>query len=34
MASFIAQEITLIHPEKVNKLILYGEACGGQEGIP
>jgi pimeloyl-ACP methyl ester carboxylesterase len=34
MASFIAQEITLTHPEKVNRLILYGAACGGQEGIP
>jgi pimeloyl-ACP methyl ester carboxylesterase len=34
MASFIAQELTLIHPEKVNRLILYGASCGGQEGIP
>ena len=34
MASFIAQEITLMHPEKVNRLILYGASCGGQEGIP
>jgi pimeloyl-ACP methyl ester carboxylesterase len=34
MASFIAQEITLTHPEKVNKLILYGASCGGQENIP
>jgi pimeloyl-ACP methyl ester carboxylesterase len=28
MASFIAQEITLLHPEKVNRLILYGATCG------
>jgi pimeloyl-ACP methyl ester carboxylesterase len=34
MASFIAQELTLMHPEKVNMLILYGTSCGGQEGIP
>jgi pimeloyl-ACP methyl ester carboxylesterase len=34
MASFIAQQITLMHPEKVNRLILYGASCGGQEGIP
>src|SRR5918997_5829795 len=30
MASFIAQELTLMHPEKVNRLILYGASCGGQ----
>jgi pimeloyl-ACP methyl ester carboxylesterase len=34
MASFIAQEIALMHPEKVNRLILYGASCGGQENIP
>ena len=34
MASFIAQEITLLHPEKVNRLILYGATCGGEETIP
>jgi pimeloyl-ACP methyl ester carboxylesterase len=34
MASFIAQELTLMHPEKINRLILYGAACGGQDGIP
>ena len=34
MASFISQELTLMHPEKINRLILYGAACGGQEGIP
>ena len=34
MASFIAQELTLMHPEKVNRLILYGASCGGQESIP
>jgi pimeloyl-ACP methyl ester carboxylesterase len=34
MASFIAQQLTLMHPEKVNRLILYGASCGGQESIP
>lgn len=33
MASFIAQQLTLMYPEKVNHLILYGASCGGQEGI-
>jgi pimeloyl-ACP methyl ester carboxylesterase len=31
MASFIAQELALLHPEKVNRLILYGASCGGKE---
>ncbi len=34
MASFIAQQLTLMHPEKVNRLILYGASCSGEEGIP
>jgi pimeloyl-ACP methyl ester carboxylesterase len=34
MASFIAQEITLLHPEKVNRLILYDATCGGEGNIP
>ena len=34
MASFITQEITLLYPEKVNRLILYGATCGGEENIP
>jgi pimeloyl-ACP methyl ester carboxylesterase len=34
MASFVAQELTLMHPEKVNRLILYDASCGGQESIP
>ena len=34
MGSFIAQGLTLMHPEKVNRLILYAAACGGQESIP
>ena len=34
MGSFVAQQLTLTYPEKVNRLILYGASCGGQEGIP
>ena len=34
MASFIAQKITLTHPERVSRLVLYGASCGGREGIP
>jgi pimeloyl-ACP methyl ester carboxylesterase len=33
MASFIAQQLTLLHPEKVNRLVLYGASCGGKEGF-
>lgn len=34
MASFIAQQLTLTHPDRVNRLVLYGASCGGHEGIP
>jgi pimeloyl-ACP methyl ester carboxylesterase len=34
MGSFIAQELALLHPEKVNRLVLYGASCGGKENIP
>lgn len=34
MGSLIAQELTLGHPEKVNKLILYGSTCGGKQATP
>ena len=33
MGSFVAQQLTLTHPEKVNRLILHGASCGGKEGI-
>ncbi|MGN6628782.1 MAG: alpha/beta fold hydrolase [Candidatus Nitrosocosmicus sp.] len=33
MASFIAQQLALLNPQKVDHLILYGASCGGQEGI-
>jgi pimeloyl-ACP methyl ester carboxylesterase len=34
MASFIAKELALLHPEKVNRFMLYGASCGGKENIP
>jgi pimeloyl-ACP methyl ester carboxylesterase len=34
MASFVAQQLTLTHPERVSRLVLYGASCGGHEGIP
>ncbi len=32
MGSFVAQQLVLTYPDKVNRLILYGASCGGQEG--
>jgi len=34
MGTFIAQQLTLLHPEKVNRLVLYAASCGGKENIP
>jgi pimeloyl-ACP methyl ester carboxylesterase len=34
MGSFVAQQLTVMHPEKVNRLILVAASCGGKEGIP
>jgi pimeloyl-ACP methyl ester carboxylesterase len=34
MGSFIAQELALLHPEKINRLILVASTCGGKDGIP
>lgn len=31
---FVAQELTLLHPEKVNRLIIYSSTCGGKETLP
>jgi len=33
MGSYVAQELALKYPEKVDKLILYAADCGGQEAI-
>ena len=30
---YVAQELTLMHPQKVNKLILYGTDCGGKATV-
>lgn len=34
MSGFIAQELTLLHPEKVNRLIIHASSCGGKESLP
>jgi len=34
MGGFVAQELALSHPEKVDKLILYGTGCSGGSDIP
>ena len=33
MGGYIAQELALTYPDKVNRLILYGADCGGKEQI-
>jgi hypothetical protein len=34
MGSFVAQQLTITHPEKVNRLMLVAASCGGKESIP
>lgn len=34
LGSLIAQEISYIHQEKIDKLILYGSFCGGKNFVP
>jgi len=34
LGGFIAQELALSHPEKVNRLILVASSCGGNQTIP
>jgi pimeloyl-ACP methyl ester carboxylesterase len=34
LGGFIEQEVALLHPEKVNHLILIGSSCGGKESLP
>jgi pimeloyl-ACP methyl ester carboxylesterase len=34
MGSFIAQELALMSPERINSLVLSGSSCGGRDAIP
>lgn len=34
LGSFVAQQLAVTHPEKVNRLILLASSCGGKESIP
>jgi pimeloyl-ACP methyl ester carboxylesterase len=34
LGSFIAQQLTVSHPDKVNSLILVGSSCGGKDHTP
>ncbi len=31
MGSFVAQEMAILYPEKINRLVLYGSSCGGMQ---
>ena len=34
LGTYIAQQLTITHPDKVSRLILISASCGGKEGIP
>ncbi len=34
LGSYIAQQLTMMYPDKVNSLVLVGSSCGGKDGIP
>ena len=34
MGSFVAQQLAVTHPEKVNRLVLVAASSGGKESIP
>jgi pimeloyl-ACP methyl ester carboxylesterase len=34
MGGYIAQELALLHPEKIKHLIIYASSCGGRESLP
>ncbi len=34
LGSYIAEQLTITNPEKVNRLILAGASCGGKDGMP
>lgn len=33
MGGMIAQELTLMHPEKVDKLVIHASSCGGKQSV-
>ena len=34
LGTYIAQQLTMMYPDKVNSLVLVGSSCGGKDGIP
>ena len=34
LGSYMAQQLTITYPEKVNRLILVASSCGGEDSIP
>ena len=34
LGSYLAQQLTMMYPDKVNRLILVASSCGGKDGIP
>src|SRR5215831_3525296 len=34
LGSYVAQQLVVTHPEKVNRLLLVAASCGGRESIP
>jgi pimeloyl-ACP methyl ester carboxylesterase len=34
LGSFVAQQLAVTHPEKVNRLVLVAATCGGKEAVP
>ena len=34
MGSFVAQQLAITYPEKVNRLVLIAATCGGKEAVP
>jgi pimeloyl-ACP methyl ester carboxylesterase len=34
MGGFIAQDIAVTNPQKINKLVIYASVCGGPESTP
>jgi pimeloyl-ACP methyl ester carboxylesterase len=34
LGSYLAQQLTMMYPDKVNSLILVGSSCGGKDHTP